>query len=542
VPIDEPRVQSELTRYLEDQWLPVIVHDVDGETSIPLALDRENAATLGRVSAARRVARTIYMGSAPTANAATRGIDDRRIRLGAVNPGESVAVFGDALRRLSDRSTYLYDNAGRYWFSTQPSVNRLAADRAAQQREDDIAEEIRERLRREGMERGSFVRVHAAPRSAADVPDEDGVALVILGPEVSHSSKTEQSRARDAARDILEQRGSGARRHRNMLVFLTADTDRLGPLVEAVRQHLAWRSIDADKGTLTLDSFQLNQIETKRREATETVDARIPEAWVWLLVPTQPDALGPVELPATRLAGSGSLAQRAGARLRQDGTLITQLGGVTLRLELDRHPEIWAEGEVDLRRLWELCTTYVYLSRLRDETVLLGAVRDGAGGLMWRDCFAYAAGRDEGGRYLGLVTGGRQFEPLLDGASRVVKPEVAAAQMEAAQVEAGSVVGDTLYPPPVEAATRVTDVRPEHSDPTRFFGSVHVDGGRPGPTFSQLGTEVIAHLAALDGTDVEVVVEIKATRLTGFPPDVVRTVTENANQLKFDPGSGFERE
>ena len=86
VPIDEPRVQSELTRYLEDQWLPVIVRDVDGENSVPLALDRENAATLGRVSAARRVARTIYMGSAPTANAATRGIDDKRIQLGLSHP------------------------------------------------------------------------------------------------------------------------------------------------------------------------------------------------------------------------------------------------------------------------------------------------------------------------------------------------------------------------------------------------------------------------------------------------------------------------
>jgi hypothetical protein len=106
-PIHEPRVQSELTRYLEEQWMPVIERDVEGEHSLPLALDRDNAATLGRFSAARRVARTIYIGSAPTANATTRGVDDRSIKLGCVVPGESPAVFGDALRRLSDRSTLL---------------------------------------------------------------------------------------------------------------------------------------------------------------------------------------------------------------------------------------------------------------------------------------------------------------------------------------------------------------------------------------------------------------------------------------------------
>jgi len=55
VPIDEPSVQSELTRYLEDPWVPVIEKDVDGPHSLPLKLDREKP-NLGRYSACRRVA------------------------------------------------------------------------------------------------------------------------------------------------------------------------------------------------------------------------------------------------------------------------------------------------------------------------------------------------------------------------------------------------------------------------------------------------------------------------------------------------------
>jgi predicted AAA+ superfamily ATPase len=42
VPVDDPRVQFELTRYLDDNWVPVIEHDVDGVHSLPLTLDREN--------------------------------------------------------------------------------------------------------------------------------------------------------------------------------------------------------------------------------------------------------------------------------------------------------------------------------------------------------------------------------------------------------------------------------------------------------------------------------------------------------------------
>ena len=41
ISIDDPRVQFELTRYLSDNWVPVIEKDVDGPNSLPLRLDGE---------------------------------------------------------------------------------------------------------------------------------------------------------------------------------------------------------------------------------------------------------------------------------------------------------------------------------------------------------------------------------------------------------------------------------------------------------------------------------------------------------------------
>ena len=64
IPIDDRRVESELTRYLSDNWVPVIEKDVDGANSLPLRLDGE-VPNLGKFSACRRVARAIYLGSAP---------------------------------------------------------------------------------------------------------------------------------------------------------------------------------------------------------------------------------------------------------------------------------------------------------------------------------------------------------------------------------------------------------------------------------------------------------------------------------------------
>jgi Protein of unknown function (DUF499) len=57
VPIDDARVQSELTRYLSDNWAPIIEKDVDGSNSLPLKIDAEQpsavAASLPCVIGAR---------------------------------------------------------------------------------------------------------------------------------------------------------------------------------------------------------------------------------------------------------------------------------------------------------------------------------------------------------------------------------------------------------------------------------------------------------------------------------------------------------
>lgn len=191
---------------MDDPWVPVIEKDVDGPHSLPLRLDRETP-TLGRYSAARRVTRTIYLGSAPTLRTANQGLEDRHIKLGCVQPGESVATFGDVLRRLADQATHLYQNAQRFWFSTQPGVNRLAQDRAEQLDEDTIHDHLHTRLQTALRQRGDFAAVHLNPSSSGDVPDEREVRLVVLGPQHPHSARNKASAAFQEAQRMFTQVG-----------------------------------------------------------------------------------------------------------------------------------------------------------------------------------------------------------------------------------------------------------------------------------------------------------------------------------------------
>ncbi len=396
IPIDDARVQSELTRYLSDNWAPIIEKDVDGPSSLPLKIDAEQP-NLGKLHATRRVARTIYLGSAPTAAAAHRGLEDRRVKLGCVMPGESPAVFGDALRRLAAAATYLYQDGPRFWYATQPTVTKLAEDRAEQLKRDPdkVAQELDERLRADLRKTGDFSRIHPLPRSGADVPDDLDARLVVLPAEHPYS-KEPGSAAETAARAILESRGNTPRLYRNTLVFLAADKVRLQDLDEAVRRFLAWESILAEKEALNLDPHQVRQAETQKQAADGAVTARLPETYQWLLVPEQANPQAPITWQAIRLSGGDALAVRASKKLRSDESLVTSLGSTILRKHLDDVP-LWRGDHVAVKQLVEDFARYLYLPRLAGPEVLVQAIRDGVALLTWQsDTFAYAESYDEG--------------------------------------------------------------------------------------------------------------------------------------------------
>ena len=439
IPMDDPGLKSELTRYLDDVWEPIISEDVDGPNSLPLELDRGNA-NFGRYSACRRVARTLYMGTAPGAKGRNPGIDDRRVKLGCTQPGEAPATFGDALRRVSDKAKHVHQDSNRYWISTKANLNRLADDRAnglAAEPETLYAEIVR-RIRedhRAKAARGDFAGVHPCPESTSEVHDEPEARLVILAPHQAHRKGQVDTPGMKFAKVLLEQRGNSPRINRNALVFLAPDAPRLDDLLQAVAQYLAWKSVIEEQEALNLDSFQRKQGETKVKDADDTVASRIKETWTLALVPgyREPAPGGEamsgdlIAWEEIRVQGADPLAKRTATKLRNDGALVVALGGTSLRLHLDRW--LWKDKDhVQVGQLGEWFARYLYLQRIVDRNVLVEAIRDGLGQMQIDDTFAFAAGYDDQAkRYLGLKLRG---PAVVENSSLIVKPAVAKAQIE----------------------------------------------------------------------------------------------------------------
>ena len=234
------------------------------------------------------------MGSAPTLDQTNKGIDDRTIKLGCVQPGESPATFGDALRRLANRATYLVEDSGQYWYALGQTIGRTAADRAQSRfLEEHADEEIRRRLlaiegarRLRGRALGAAWAGRGARRDGGAARRARARASARLG-DGGHGGAGDGRRrsSRSARRAAAQPQHARLRRARQRRGSTSSAT--------AARSYLAWKSIWDEKEELNLDELSRRQAETQRDHFDETVNQRIGETFVWVLVPVARSAARP---------------------------------------------------------------------------------------------------------------------------------------------------------------------------------------------------------------------------------------------------------
>jgi hypothetical protein len=437
-----------------------------------------------------------------------------------------------------------------HWYDTRPTVNKLARDRAQAFRDPEVDAEIIERLRSVSKNR-DFAAFHVCPPETSDVVDEDRARVVVLGPESTHKRSSGETEAMQEATRFLESRGTSQRLYKNMLVFIAPDENDAEALKLAVRDYLAWESIPDERDELNLDAQQRRQVAASLQKADETVDLRVRGAYSWLLVPSQPEPLGPIELQSSRISGDDNFYDRAARRLHNDGLLICDWSPDLLRMELDR--TIWNEErgwEVGLKALWDYLARYCYFPRLFDHQVLVETVKSGVGRL---DApFVYATGKSEEGYHTGLVY--RSLGTIyFDDTSLVVHPD------HIAERPTGEGIGGpdaVVCPRCGKALSECTcdeqvDICPECGKPVgececepvvkvvRYYGRVEIDPTRVNRDMGVIVEEVVERLTSQVGCEVELNLEIAATLPDGFDEATVRTVSENSRTLKFEH-FGFE--
>ena len=546
IPLNMPTVRDELVRHLPDTWNSIIDREVDGKNSIPFQKDKANI-RYGQKLAARRVARTVMLGSAPTVrDQVVRGLEASRIRLGVVQPGENIADFNDALNTLHGSLSYLYNspNGSRYWYDVRPTLRKTAEDRASQVNEVDVNMEIESRLKKLRKE-NPFAGLHVCPASSLDVPDEQAVRLVILRTSDTYKSKNKRTQAMETVESILNTRGNSPRIYRNMLAFVAPDLDNMYSLQAEVKRFIAWKSIMSDKDDLNLDGNQIRETQNNLDRSNQTVELRIKETYCWLLVPfiDQFEDMKKIQWEISNIGGSDeSIVSKAARKMIQSEQIITNWAPALLQMCLD--DLLWKDSnDIQVKKLWEYLSTYCYLPRLSGYGVLEDAICKG----LPSDEYFGIAGNYANDRYVDLKFNQTVFS--INQSDLLVKANVAMKQILAEKKKteiqpdewplsrSGGDDGDTSNMqsgngrvPENGGGQQPTDTQVPSN--TRFFMSAKLDNTRVNRDVNNYLQEIIQHLLNVDGSEVELTLEVNVNAPNGIPSTTVRTVSENCRTLK----------
>lgn len=540
LPLHDGSSRNEFTYYLPAGWDAVIERDIDGERAETTELENKEP-RFGQVGAARRVARTIFLGSAPSSvgtKATTRGIDRARVLLGCVQPGQTSSVYSDALNRLADRLHYLnssgdkVQDATRFWFDTRANLRREMEDRKRRfDEKTEVGGKIVESLKRVVGNASFFDGVHIFTPHA-DVPDDTALRLVVL-PLDNWYSREESRLAHEAVLSYVRNNGSKPRYRGNRLIFLAPDHGAISRLNDAARVALAWGSIidDVEEGRLNIDLYQKNQAEKELRTANEVLPRAARECYKWLLCPMQesPTDLKPsVEAFALTTTG-GSVGSEIERVCTDNELVIATWSPIHLRTKL--RELYWKEGQnaVAAEAFFEDTLRYLYMPRFKSRDVLAQAIHTGA---VSRDFFGTAYGQ-KGGKFEGFHLEGGSV--VFDGTLLLIEPEAAKTYEEVNRPAAPAAAASPLEQPDSvhapQTAVGLTGASHGAPRPRSFHASADIPPATAKMRLVQLAEEIVSVLSSDPNASVRLVVEISAEFPDGASDTLKRAVSENARSL-----------
>lgn len=540
IPLDAQPVRSEIVQYLDNAWDAIIQSEIDGDNSVARAVDEERPILRDR-SLALRTSRAIFVEATPTLDASVKGKDRKSITLALAIPGDVLGNIGSALDGLQEKSSHYYFEGGRFWYDTQPSLNRLAAERAAQLSLDAVHGEVATRLKRVFKGSTDVIADVVHPESSSDVDEADYLRLVVVPPQYTHNGKDKDSSASRWVLDLLRHRGNAPRSNVNTIVTVAADDKQWGPLESAVRSYLAWNSIFHETARLDLTQSAAAQAQTMLESANRTVDDRLGHTWIWGLHAVQDDPQAPFVVGQIRADGQEkNLTKRIGTKLASADIAHSYIADRVVRLDIEEFLRArWTRGFISFTELWAYYTRYPYLHRLRDKSVLTRALEESLFDAAFLDAgFALATGFDSAtGDFLGLAVPleDTEFGPF-DDKTLVVRPDLAVAQRrrehergaETPVVQPGTPGPDPSPPPaqtpspaPRKVVANATFTLKHVVDPSQ---DMSVD-------LQTIAQEILALLRGADPDVLDITLTVEAQKADGFDDNTVRAIRQNSEDL-----------
>ena len=538
LPLSDTELANEFIGLLDTNWSSVLT-EADTDNSRTDLIDSRTPRYKELGGAARRLARTIFLGSAPSGSAL--GVNRERIQLGVVRPAQGISTYNEALNQMTGDLYYLYNNDNRYYFHAEENLNKVVVDRSVELSAAEVDECIVRELREAVGGRMRQSHVVVCPDDRTMINDIDATQLVVLPPDRYLPSRaSDHDTTTSYALDILVNRDdSRPRLHKNALLFLTAKNDEIRTLRNDVRTYLAWDSILNGLGKITnLTGERRRQANESLRDAQQKMNASIVRAYRWALAPVQDDPqMAEYRISQIQTEGSGEIIGDVFQKLVSEEVLVDSISVSALSNVMKRY--IWSSAthadHIEIDTLWRLLTTNVYMPRLRQRAVLeeciSKAVQEGAVG--------YATAQDGDGYsnlcYKEPIQGfggfgelqGLLVNPDMAQLVKEMEPDVSA-DGSSDDFSPSDIQEDNVIPDPNGQPNADIQRGPQRIVVTkRMQDEISLDDART------LSDEIIRNLRE-DGGEISIEIIVSAHKPDGFSESATRAVRENGVQLGLE--------
>lgn len=279
-------VAQSLSTQLKRKSEPIgadIVSDREGDPAHAQALDRVHREE-GRPPVATRVAQAIWLHSLSAGNA---GCDEAELNLAVLTPTLDPMYVENAFKALLDDGWYLFREGHRIRFKDEPSLNKVVAE-AVKHVPQAEAKQLIETQAKDVYRDGPFKLVAFKDEPEATEDDAKVPKLVLVHMD-SAEAELDKKETPALVAKLSKYRSSRDefREYPNQVLFLVANAQDKGALIDAARRAKALQAIKRDKERLkSLTREQREDLEDRLKSSELELRVAITNCYRHLYYPS----------------------------------------------------------------------------------------------------------------------------------------------------------------------------------------------------------------------------------------------------------------
>nr|MDO8118300.1 DUF499 domain-containing protein [Candidatus Sigynarchaeota archaeon] len=285
VALDNPLIKKELTgRIKKDDLVPAIIADIANDNNDAKSqvwnkeyLDKKLPPLASRLSNA------VYLYSLIIGRDKL-GMDDFTILGSVLTPGVNPSTYLTLLKRMDDSFWYMRQAAGRYFFFSEPTINKIIQDYMSLVEANKIRMRIRAEI--EKSFKGDIFDLKVQPAGPSDVPDEEKLKLIVIDYKTTFVDSKE-----DPMPNIVEQiwnygRDNRPRVFKNTTYFVVADKNHVPRMEDIAREYEAYQIMDERKDDIiNLSEEQREKLESKKKTIEQDLKIAVSNVYRFLYYP-----------------------------------------------------------------------------------------------------------------------------------------------------------------------------------------------------------------------------------------------------------------